>query len=222
MPFDPTPERIVPTRVGRLTFLGEIRSGGEGVGKLGHYRCDCGVEKWVRVSLVRAELTQSCGCLLRERALEANTTHGKCKTPEYIIWRLMIQRCSDPGSTAFSNYGGRGIVVCDRWRIGEDGKHGFLCFLGDMGPRPSPEHSIDRIDVNADYEPSNCRWATPEMQSNNTRRNRFIAFNGETRTVAQWERALGFAEGTVKRRLLLGWSERDALTEPVRRVGHAR
>ncbi len=90
--------------------------------------------------------------------------HGESKSAEHAIWRGMIQRCYDRNSTTYDRYGGRGIKVCDRWRYGEDGKHPFICFLEDMGRRPSPTHQIDRVDNDKGYSVDNCRWVTKSEQ----------------------------------------------------------
>ena len=96
--------------------------------------------------------------------------------PEYTVWGNMRDRCNRPANKQFHNYGGRGIRVCERW-------DSFPAFLEDMGPRPSPEHEIDRIDNDGDYEPNNCRWATPAEPRRNKRTNRLLTVNGETLTV---------------------------------------
>jgi hypothetical protein len=130
-------------------------------------------------------------------------------TPEYAIWRAAIHRCASPKAPAYANYGGRGISVCERWQD-------FLYFLSDMGRRPSYDHQLDRIDNDGDYEPGNCRWATPKQNSRNRRGNRMVTFRGETLTVAAWCERTGLRTSTLVARLNAGWSAEDALTKQLR------
>ena len=123
-------------------------------------RCDCGSEHLVQGASLRGGWSQSCGCV----AQELKTKHGQAKgnrTRVYVCWANMRQRCSNPNNIGYSNYGGRGITVCERWQTFEN-------FLADMGHPPRGK-SLDRIDVNGNYEPSNCRWATSFEQARNKR-----------------------------------------------------
>lgn len=129
--------------------------------------------------------------------------------PLYSVWQGMKRRCQNPRDAKFSNYGGRGIRVCERWSVS------FSAFAEDMGPRPSPNHSIDRIDNDGNYEPGNCRWATREEQQNNRGNCRFLTFAGVQATVAEWSRMTGLSEGAIARRLRDGMSVESALTEPL-------
>lgn len=135
--------------------------------------CDCGKEKVCASQNLKGGRQKSCGCLRAEKSSDTKTIHGAQKTgqrwPEYSIWSAMKRRCLNPKSKFFRYYGGRGITVCDRWAFGANGLTGFQCFVNDMGRRPSPELSIDRIEVNGNYEPGNCRWATKKEQHDNRR-----------------------------------------------------
>lgn len=123
----------------------------------------------------------------------------------------MRQRCNNPEVRAYPRYGGRGIAVCARWLS-------FANFLADMGPRPTPAHTVERIDNNGPYAPENCRWADRTEQANNTRKNRHLTLNGATRTLAEWSRATGIGTHTIGARIdRLGWSVEMALTTPTRR-----
>jgi hypothetical protein len=134
-------------------------------------RCDCGVTIDCRPAHLKNGNIQSCGCLARQRLLERNTTHGRSRSPLYARWIGMLTRCLYPATKGYKDYGGRGIKVCDRWRIGENGASGFACFLADMGEPPGPDYTLDRYpDVNGNYEPGNVRWATAQQQAANTRR----------------------------------------------------
>ena len=139
-------------------------------------------------------------------------SHGMSRTPEYYAWQHMKDRCFNSNYKQYLYYGGRGITVCDRW------KNSFENFLADMGSRPAPKHSIDRIDNNGDYRPDNCRWATKVEQANNRRYNRLITIACVTLTIAQWTKEMGFSENLISNRLKDGWSEFDAVMTPVNRA----
>lgn len=129
-------------------------------------RCDCGTEGVWPTIVLRTGTTRSCGCLRQEMLLARITKHGLSKTPAYSSWKGMVHRCTNPKHSSYGEYGGRGIIVCDRWNPHAGGL--FENFLADMGERPSGK-TLDRIDNDGDYEPGNCRWVTPARQAANRR-----------------------------------------------------
>ena len=149
----------VDEQYGRWRVLGPAPKRGQ---RQARVRCECGVEQDVRLSHLKSGASTSCGCYSRE----LNTKHGLSESPEYAIWVAMKQRCENESYPDFGNYGGRGIAVCSEWSAS------FAAFYRDVGPRPSPELSIDRIDNNGNYELGNVRWATRSQQQKNRRRSR--------------------------------------------------
>lgn len=137
-----------------------------------------------------------------------NETHGMSHIREYWVLAGMKRRCYNKNEKAYTNYGGRGITICDRWL------NSFLAFYEDMGARPSPKHSIERIDNDGNYEPSNCRWATHQEQANNNRWNKPITINGITKNIERWRRDLSLPNSTYQNRINRGWSIEKALLTP--------
>jgi len=145
--------------------------------------------------------------MIKERIGEANSTHGLSDTPEYHTWCALRKRCQNPNDPAYHHYGGRGISVHPSWAD-------FTTFLNDMGQRPSPKHTLERLDNDGDYAPGNCKWETRKAQANNRRSSRLIAFNGETRTLSEWADFTGIKPRTIYQRLYNGWPIDQALTVP--------
>lgn len=144
--------------------------------------------------------TNSCGCLLRD----AITSHGGSDTPVYKVWHAMLERCRNPKGPEYRDYGGRGITVEPRW-------NDFATFAGDMGQRPDGM-TLERFDVNGNYGPGNCRWATPLDQANNRRNNRRITIAGTTLTLAQWATRAGISKSGLRYRLDTGMSPETAIS----------
>jgi hypothetical protein len=161
-------------------------------------RCACGSEvDVIGQNLVRGN-TRSCGCFHSQRVKETFTTHGFCaegppKT-EYRIWNCIQQRCQNPKNPNWPNYGGRGIRLCAQWQT-------FEGFFADVGPRPSPDLTLDRKDNNGDYEPGNVRWATQAEQIRNRRSSVIVEHAGEKLSVTEWGRRFGIEPKTLKNRL---------------------
>lgn len=171
-------------------------------------KCDCGNEKSVQAMGLKNGDTTSCGCVHKEQLGDRNRKHGMADSPEYRTWGAMISRCTNPNLPHFNDYGGRGIRVCERWLK-------FESFLEDMGPKPTPRHSIERIDVNGNYEPSNCKWLHILEQPRNARSN--IRTKAGTILVDE-ARRLGVSPQTLYSRVdKLGWDVERAISTPVRR-----
>lgn len=161
-------------------------------------RCECGNETSVRSANLRRK-TRSCGCV-------RNVHNGASTHPIFDVWRGMIARCYREDSISYHNYGGRGIRVCAEWR------KSFATFLKDMGDRPSPRHTLDRIDGTGNYESENCRWVTWKTQARNRRGNNLILHDGETKTLAGWAERTGIGRATISYRLRNGWTVAEALS----------
>ena len=205
-----TPD-LIGQRFGRLTVLS--RHPDPTAAKKARWicACSCGNECIAVTGSLRSGHTVSCGCAKKQRldSGDTNRTHGMSRTPEYRRWKAMIARCCRPTYSDYSRYGGRGISVCDRWRSS------FPNFLADMGPLPSPIHSIERRDANGNYEPTNCYWATPSEQARNKRRTLRFTYQGETLPLPVWCERLEVEYNLVYNRIRVsGWSFERAVTTP--------
>jgi hypothetical protein len=181
---------------GRLT----VRAIGR---KPGTYRyiavCDCACGKTnhlVRIDALKDGSVASCGC----GHIDAVTKHGRYKDPLYRTWSGMHTRCYKPLNRRYADYGGRGITVCKRW-------HDLESFFEDMRATHFHNAEIERIDVNGNYEPSNCRWVTHAEQAANKRNTRFVTLHGKTQRLVEWAKELGLSQVTLRRRIKDGWSE---------------
>lgn len=195
---------MVFDRLRVMSFSGKNEKGGA----VWLCRCDCGAEKTIYGGHLRAGYARSCGCLRDEKAKQQMTKHGGCGSSEHAIWHGMIGRC-EWDIINFKRYGGRGIKVCDRWRSSFDN------FLADMGPRPVGK-SLDRINNDGDYEPANCRWATPREQARNRHNSVTITVNGETMLMIEAAERFGVNYQTIRWRLRAGWSPEKSVDGKVR------
>lgn len=212
----PKPQHLITNgaRHGRWTVVRAAEDG-----RLRSYslcRCDCGAEKLVRGAKLHSGESGGCRPCGSKAAVRAKGMHcesrgrvGEGRSPEFSTWAAMVGRCMYPSAPNYAGYGGRGITVCVQWL----GPSGFKCFLRDMGRKPSPAHSIDRVDVNGNYEPGNCRWASPKEQMNNRRCNVHVEFGGERLTVSQWADRVGVTTQAMRHRLRQGWPLNVALTQ---------
>lgn len=199
---------------GRLTVIKRLPNVGAAI--IWECRCDCGRLAAVRAGNLRSGNSTSCGCVRNKKTAERSTKHGHSRahkrTPEYIAWKGMIARChSSPSRRDWERYGGRGISVCDVWRTS------FQEFYDHIGPRPSPKHSVDRIDNNLGYQPGNVRWATATSQARNTRRNRRYPVSRGLSCLAELAERAGINYSTAKDRLRRGWAPSDVVSTPVRK-----
>lgn len=177
-------EYVIGNKYNRLTILEEI----EPITKYKRrFRCicECGNESLCQLYNLKSGNVQSCGCYNRDKNILLHTTHGMRGTKEYKSYRKMIERCYYEKDINYHNYGGRGIIVCERWR------NSFENFFEDMGVKPSPKHTIERKDPNRNYEPDNCIWATSKQQNNNRTNNTRYQYDGLDMTQAQWAEYLG-------------------------------
>lgn len=171
--------------------------------------CDCGNTVIANTHTLISGDSQSCGCLRKEVSAHHATTHGLRHTELYHVWALMIQRISNPNCIGYSNYGGRGITVCDEWRndfrVFYDWaiSHGYQKGL-----------SIDRMDVNGNYCPGNCRWATRKEQANNTRKTVWIEYDGQLMTITEAAERYNIPRSLVAGRIQRGWTDQEAIELP--------
>lgn len=197
-------ERIemIGKKFGRLTVLEECKERDKYKYKVYKCQCDCGNIIYVNSNKLKSGNTKSCGCLKADQLAK----HKKCKTRLYSIYNNMKNRCYNKKHRDYKYYGGRGIAICDEWL------NDFQAFYDWAIDNDYKENlTIDRLDVNGDYEPSNCRWATPKQQANNQRSNTYLTYNGKTQTLAQWANELGMKYACLYSRYRRKWKAKDIL-----------
>jgi hypothetical protein len=195
----------------RYHFLTVLRAEKEGYDT--YYwicRCDCGKEKRFRAKNVRRGASKSCGCYRIKLLKEARTTYGSVRNPVWRAYHNMLTRCYNANADCFPSYGGRGIAVCNKWKESVD------AFIQDIGPRPSPKHTLDRIDNDGHYDPDNCRWALPKVQVYNRRTTVRISHLGDLLTIPEWAERTGIDQQTIRHRRQRGWPPERIFSGPAR------
>ena len=198
---------IIGNVYGRWTVLGfSGKRGPQGKTPYWLCRCECGTIRDVAYPVLTSKIrpSRSCGCLIREITSKRSKTHGMRSSREYVCWTSMKDRCYNRRSPNFADYGGRGISVCDRWRVS------FENFYTDMGQRPYG-HTLGRINNNDSYFKENCRWETITQQNRNKRSTILITYNEESLIVPDWSIRLNVPKQTIYARFYKGWSDVECL-----------
>ncbi len=206
---DRTGERCGRLIVSGLSTRTEIRRDTGALKRFWNCICDCGNEVEVCADNLSGHTT-SCGCYKAERIYEGTYKHGLIDTPEYWAWNAMRCRCYNTADKGYKNYGARGIVVCERW------KDLFENFIADMGRKPSPKLTIERIDNDGNYCPENCKWGTRTEQARNRRNTRRLEHNGKNLTLAEWSEITGIDYFTIVARIKKGWTVSEVIETPHR------
>lgn len=194
---------ITNQRFGKLVAIGPASNTGRWT--VWNVVCDCGTRKTVPTHALRSGNTKSCGCLVHQPN-NYNLQHGMSYTYMYRAWTRMKVRCGNKGNLL---YGGRGITVCERWI------NSFENFFADMGVAPAGT-SLDRINNNGNYEPGNCRWATPSQQLRNRRVSKFVTWQGQRYNLADWAELVGVSYMAANNRVRLGWPLEKIIATPVK------
>ncbi len=204
---------FIGRRFGRLvvlSFIGLRQAGTKNRRRFWECLCDCGEIIERHTQCLTSGNTKSCGCLKRhqDKSRKRPIKHGMNGTSEYHCWQGMLARCHNTNHRVYHYYGARGILVCQRWQ------DSFQNFIDDLGRKPSPKHTLERIDNNLGYSPENCCWATMKEQSQNKRNSRLITHGGKTMCFHAWEQALNFSPGLIRWRLKHNWSIQEIMTTP--------
>lgn len=179
-------------------------------------KCDCGKE--FKVVSDRIYKIKSCGCMRNKMIGEGNTKHGGSCSRLYAIWTNMKSRCYSPNNKSYKDYGGRGIEVCDEWRDSFSAFREWAIQTNYDETAMYGDCTLDRINVDGNYEPDNCRWVSEKVQQNNRRDNNRITFNGETHTLSEWSHITGITQNTLSARLRHGWDIEKTLTMPQKEI----
>lgn len=203
---------ITGNKYGRLTVIKENGKCGKNIKWL--CKCDCGKEISVISYNLKNGHTRSCGCFQKESKSKSHSTHKCSNSRLYRIWRHIKSRCLNKNVSCYKNYGGRGIKICSDWEYSFESFRDWALSNG-----YKEELSIDRINVNGNYEPSNCRWANAKLQANNKTNNHIIKYKGERKTLSEWSSIIGINSLTIFKRIYdYGWTIKRAFETPVRKA----
>lgn len=215
--YSEPPKNLIGMVFGRLTVIERaddyIKPSGECI-PMWKCKCECGNECIKNQYSLLEDYTHSCGCLRIENTIKAHIKHGESKDRLYNIWMNIKKRCYDQNCPDYKNYGERGIIMCDDWKNSYEKFSDWAFANGYKANTPRGKCTIERINVNGNYCPKNCKWADMKEQGNNKRNNRIIAIEGKTLTVAQWAEHMGVSPRLIYCRLHRGWSEYDAVMIP--------
>lgn len=203
---------LIGQKFGRLTVIARAENNKRGQTRW-LCKCECGNEKIVGAYLLKSGQTKSCGCFKKE--VFTNKKHGLRYTRIYKLWLSIKNRCYNPKKNNYKHYGGRGITMCEEWKNNFMSFHDWAFANGYDENVKRGECTIDRIDTNGNYEPSNCRWVTQKEQANNKRNNVLLTYKGNTHTAQQWAEILDIKYITLITRLKRGWSVEKTLTTPL-------
>lgn len=204
-------EYIKNEKIGNLVFLNRVESENK-KRPIANFLCECGKEFVSRIDAVKSLKTKSCGCQKLRFMSENLSRHGHAqngkRSPEYFSWQGMHARCKNPKHQNYERYKQLGVTVCEEW-------DSFDKFLEDMGLKPSPEHTIDRIENTKGYYKDNCKWSTRKEQQRNKRNTTFVTYKEQTKSVPEWAEILGFSLATLYNRIVkLEWDVEKAFTRP--------
>lgn len=200
--------RMIGRRFGRLKVLSLARE--RNGNRYWLCLCDCGKQKEVFAGSLRSGRSKSCGCLSKELTVKRSTTHGRSYDRLYAVHQQMIARCHRKSHPAYKDYGDRGVTVMKRWR----GKNGLANFIADLGEPDNPKLTVERRNVNGNYCPSNCYWATRKEQARNMRTNRMLTIGEESKCLAAWADEARCGVIAFKNRIKRGWDPERAFATP--------
>ena len=209
-------QEMIGQRFGRLIVIKKSENKSKDRRLLWTCKCECGTIRDFSGKLLRLGKTKSCGCLAKEICCHNSKKHGECQTRLYRVWASVKRRCDNPKTNSFSNYGGRGIKVCDEWLNNFTNFRDWAIKNGYNKDAKYGQCTLDRINPNGDYEPSNCRWINFKEQCRNKRNNRKLEYNGKLYCCSELAEMANLRNDTFFVRLKYGWDINKIMTTPVK------